>query len=104
MMRAANHASKESPMLSRLLAGVLIGAAAIPGPAAAAPVAPVAPVASAPARAATITLITGDAVDLTKIDQRYAATVRPAPGRQGVTFHTIETDGGLRVLPSDAIP
>jgi len=89
-------------MLSRLLAGVLIGAAAIPGPAAAAPAS------SAPAQAgpgaATITLITGDAVDLTKIDQRYAATVRPAAGRQGITFHTIETDGGLRVLPSDAIP
>ena len=78
-------------MLSRLLVGVLIGAAALPGPAAASP-------AAAPAKkeAATITLITGDTVALTKIDQRYAATVRPAPGREGVTFHTLETDGGLR--------
>ena len=86
-------------MLSRLLVGVLIGATALPGPAAASP-------AAAPAKkeAATITLITGDTVALTKIDQRYAATVRPAPGREGVTFHTLETDGGLRVLPSDAIP
>ncbi|GAA3917982.1 S8 family serine peptidase [Actinoplanes auranticolor] len=89
-------------MLSRLLVGVLIGATAIPGPAAAAPAAP------APARAepgaATITLITGDTVALTRAGQRYAATVRPAPGREGVTFHTFETDGGLRVLPADAIP
>jgi subtilisin family serine protease len=89
-------------MLSRLLVGVLIGATAIPGPAAAAPAAP--PPARADPRAVTITLITGDRVELTKISQRYAATVRPAPGRAGVTFHTIETDGGLRILPSDAIP
>jgi subtilisin family serine protease len=89
-------------MLSRLLVGVLIGATAIPGPASAAEVAPAPP--RARPEAATITLITGDQVVLTKIDKRYAATVRPAPGRTGVTFHTIETDGGLRVLPSDAIP
>ena len=89
-------------MLSRLLVGVLIGATAIPGPATAAPAAPASP--RAEPAAATITLITGDAVALTRAGKRYAATVRPAPGRQGVTFHTIETDGGLRVLPSDAIP
>ena len=89
-------------MLSRLLVGVLIGATAIPGTASAAEAAP-APPRTRP-EAATITLITGDQVVLTKIDKRYAATVRPAPGRTGVTFHTIETDGGLRVLPSDAIP
>jgi hypothetical protein len=35
---------------------------------------------------------------------KKAATVRPAPGREGVSFHTIEADGGLRVLPSDAVP
>jgi subtilisin family serine protease len=90
-------------MLSRLLVvGVLVGATAIPGPAAAAAAAP-APAGSTPGTV-TITLITGDAVALTEVGQRYAATVRPAPGREGVTFHTIETDGGLRVLPSDAIP
>ncbi len=89
-------------MLSRLLVGVLIGATAIPGPAAAAQAAP-APSRTGPG-AATITLITGDTVQLVKTGQRYAATVRPAPGRQGVTFHTVEADGGLRVLPSDAIP
>ena len=91
-------------MLSRLLVGVLIGATAIPGPAAAAP-ASAAPSRSGPAAgSATITLITGDAVDLVRTGSRYAATVRPAPGRQRVTFHTIETGNGLRVLPSDAIP
>jgi hypothetical protein len=33
-----------------------------------------------------------------------AATVRPAAGRERITFHTLEVDGGLRVLPSDAVP
>jgi subtilisin family serine protease len=85
-------------MLSRLLVGVLIGAAAIPG------LTPTAAHAAAPSPNATLTLVTGDTVTLTKVDQRYAATVRPAPGRERVTFHTLETDGGLRVIPSDAIP
>ncbi|AGZ45166.1 S8 family serine peptidase [Actinoplanes friuliensis] len=90
-------------MLSRLLVGVLIGATAIPGPAAAAGAAPAPPPPPVPG-AVRITLITGDTVELTKIDSRYAATVRPAPGRERITFHTIEADGGLRILPSDAIP
>ncbi|BCJ55027.1 peptidase [Actinoplanes sp. NBRC 14428] len=96
------------PMLSRLLAGILIGAAAIPGPAAAAPPAvPPAPGAARPAAAGaeTITLVTGDTVQLSRAaGGRYAATVTPAPGREAVTFHTFEVDGGLRVLPADAIP
>jgi len=53
----------------------------------------------------TVTLITGDVVDVTDAGAgKKAATVRPAPGREGVSFHTIEADGGLRVLPSDAVP
>ncbi|MEU4480475.1 S8 family serine peptidase [Micromonospora sp. NPDC023966] len=56
----------------------------------------------APAR---ITLITGDQVDLVQAASgRVAATVRPAPGRERVTFHTVSADGGLRVLPSDVVP
>ncbi|MGY0007424.1 S8 family serine peptidase, partial [Micromonospora sp. I033] len=35
---------------------------------------------------------------------RVAATVRPGPGRERVTFHTVAADGGLRVLPSDVVP
>ncbi|MFI6762293.1 S8 family serine peptidase [Micromonospora sp. NPDC050417] len=35
---------------------------------------------------------------------RFAASVQPAPGREQITFHTLEADGGLRVLPSDVIP
>ncbi|MFI6824187.1 S8 family peptidase [Micromonospora sp. NPDC050187] len=52
-----------------------------------------------------VTLITGDQVDLTPAAPgRVAATVRPGPGRDRITFHTIEADGGLRVLPSDVVP
>ncbi|HWD80539.1 MAG TPA: S8 family serine peptidase, partial [Kribbella sp.] len=54
---------------------------------------------------ATVTLITGDVVQVTDAGGgRKAATVRPAPGREGISFHTVEADGGLRVLPSDAVP
>ncbi|GAA1108943.1 S8 family serine peptidase [Kribbella jejuensis] len=54
---------------------------------------------------ATITLITGDVVQVTDAGGGHkAATVRPAAGREGVSFHTVEADGGLRVLPSDAVP
>ncbi|MFI7491825.1 S8 family serine peptidase [Micromonospora echinaurantiaca] len=52
-----------------------------------------------------ITLITGDQVELTSAAPgRVAATVRPGPGRERVTFQTIEVDGGVRVLPSDVVP
>ncbi|RZT14847.1 PA domain-containing protein [Kribbella sp. VKM Ac-2569] len=52
-----------------------------------------------------ITLITGDVVEVTDAGAgKKAATVRPAAGREGVSFHTVEADGGLRVLPSDAVP
>ncbi|MCA2216207.1 S8 family serine peptidase [Jidongwangia harbinensis] len=89
----------------RRTAGVLAAVLTAPGlalagspPAAAAPAAPPAP----PTRA--VTLITGDVVELTAAGDRTAATVRPAPGRDGVTFHTLESDDGLRVLPSDVVP
>jgi hypothetical protein len=53
----------------------------------------------------SITLITGDVVEVAEAAPgRYAASVRPAPGRERITFHTLEVDGGLRVLPSDAVP
>ncbi|MEU8301734.1 S8 family serine peptidase [Micromonospora sp. NPDC048909] len=52
-----------------------------------------------------ITLITGDQVDLVQAAPgRVAATVRPGPGRERIIFHTVEADGGLRVLPSDVVP
>ena len=52
-----------------------------------------------------ITLLTGDRVEVAEsADGRHAATVTPGPGREKVTFQTIEVDGVLRVLPSDAIP
>ena len=58
-----------------------------------------------PARSTAVTLITGDVVEVTDAGAgKKAATVRPAAGRERVSFHTIEADGGLRVLPSDAVP
>ncbi|MFC0532459.1 S8 family serine peptidase [Phytohabitans kaempferiae] len=60
---------------------------------------------SAVTGASRITLITGDVVDVAPAgDGRYAASVRPGPGRERITFHTVEADGGLRLLPSDAVP
>ncbi|MGW4467882.1 S8 family serine peptidase [Micromonospora sp. NPDC004704] len=52
-----------------------------------------------------VTLITGDVVEVAPAGGgRYAASVHPAPGREGITFHTVEVDGGMRVLPSDVVP
>ncbi|MEV0717930.1 S8 family serine peptidase [Asanoa sp. NPDC050611] len=90
-------------MFSRLLAGVVVaGVAVLPG-AAVAHGSP--PGTAATPTAARITLVTGDTVDLVRAaDGRYAASVQPAKGRERITFHTLEVDGGLRVLPSDAVP
>ncbi|TWD80663.1 subtilisin family serine protease [Kribbella amoyensis] len=52
-----------------------------------------------------VTLITGDVVEVTDAGAgRKAASVQPAAGRERIAFHTVEVDGGLRVLPSDAVP
>jgi hypothetical protein len=83
-----------------VLVGALIGAGSVAGlPAASGLAAPATP--SSAAR--TITLITGDAVSLAPAgDGRYAATVRPAPGRENISFRTTEAGNGLQVLPLDA--
>lgn len=61
--------------------------------------------AAAGGEGASVTLITGDVVELAPAGSgRYAAAVEPGPGRESVTFHTVEVDGGLQVLPSDAVP
>ncbi|GAA1709028.1 S8 family serine peptidase [Kribbella yunnanensis] len=53
----------------------------------------------------SVTLITGDVVSVTDAGNgKKAASVQPGPGRERVAFHTVEADGGLRVLPSDAVP
>ncbi|TCC43564.1 S8 family serine peptidase [Kribbella sindirgiensis] len=81
-------------------AAVLALGAATVIPSAAAP-----PTGSTVIKSSSVTLITGDVVELTDAGAgKKAATVRPAAGREGVSFHTIEADGGLRVLPSDAVP
>ncbi|GAA4578547.1 S8 family serine peptidase [Micromonospora coerulea] len=72
------------------------------------PVRPIPPVPAAPVPGVApvrVTLITGDQVDLVQAAPgRVAATVHPGPGRERITFHTVEADGRLRVLPSDVVP
>ncbi|WP_328375876.1 S8 family serine peptidase [Micromonospora zamorensis] len=85
---------------------LVVGLAA---PASAAPPArPTGPTAGTPVPGAApvrLTLITGDQVDLVQAAPgRVAATVRPGPGRERIVFQTMEVDGALRVLPSDALP
>ncbi|WP_327121925.1 hypothetical protein OG206_31160 [Streptomyces sp. NBC_01341] len=54
--------------------------------------------------AVAVRLLTGDRVILTPgPDGRRTAAVEPGPGREGIVFHTQETDGSLSVLPSDAM-
>ncbi|MFI8003479.1 S8 family serine peptidase [Streptomyces sp. NPDC086010] len=54
--------------------------------------------------AVAVRLLTGDRVILTPgPDGRRTAAVEPGPGRDGIVFHTQETDGSLTVLPSDAM-
>ncbi|MFI7274675.1 S8 family serine peptidase [Streptomyces sp. NPDC049879] len=60
---------------------------------------------AAPGRTATVRLVTGDTVTVTTVeDGRQVATPTPGPGRDGVAFQTVEEDGRLTVLPSDAWP
>ncbi|GAB3976824.1 S8 family serine peptidase [Plantactinospora veratri] len=92
-----------------VLAAVLALTAAGPPPASAAPPsAPATGPVAAPGTAGAgsrVTLVTGDVVEVSPAgDGRYAASVRPAAGRERITFHTQEVDGGLRVLPSDVVP
>ncbi|MBX7266410.1 S8 family serine peptidase [Micromonospora sp. Llam7] len=94
-----------------VLAAVLAFTAAGPPPATAAPPSAVPRVTgslAAPGGAVAgsrVTLITGDVVEVSAAGAgRYAASVRPAAGRERITFHTVEVDGGLRVLPSDVVP
>lgn len=48
----------------------------------------------------TVTLITGDRVD---VDANGLPSVRPGPGREGIAFSTSRHDGHSTVLPGDAI-
>jgi subtilisin family serine protease len=85
------------------LAAMLTLGAVTATPAAAGP--PPTPAGNAGATGTTVTLITGDVVTVTDAGAgKKAATIHPAAGRERVSFHTIEADGGLRVLPSDAVP
>ncbi|MGC4831958.1 S8 family serine peptidase [Micromonospora arida] len=84
-----------------LVVGIAAPASADP------PARPTGPTSGTPAQHAPvrITLITGDQVELAPAAPgRVAATVRPGPGRERVIFQTLEVDGRLRVLPSDALP
>ncbi|MFD7409358.1 S8 family serine peptidase [Streptomyces sp. NPDC059866] len=59
--------------------------------------------AAAMGKTATVRLITGDRVTVTTdAAGRSTASVEPGTGRRGVLFRTIEQDGHLSVIPSDA--
>ncbi|MDN3027544.1 S8 family serine peptidase [Streptomyces sp. S.PB5] len=52
----------------------------------------------------TVRLVTGDRVTVTtSADGRRIASVQPGHGRHGVLFRTVEQNGDLTVLPSDAV-
>ncbi|WP_327365493.1 S8 family serine peptidase [Streptomyces sp. NBC_01217] len=52
----------------------------------------------------TVRLITGDRVTVAAAaGGKNVASVQPGPGREGIIFHTVEQDGDLMVLPSDAV-
>ncbi|MEV6377063.1 S8 family peptidase [Micromonospora musae] len=95
---------------SRWLAAAAVGALVVgfAAPASADPARPAGgnPAPFAPGAAPTrVTLITGDQVEFAPAAPgRVAATVRPGPGRERITFQTVSADGGLRVLPSDVVP
>jgi hypothetical protein len=58
-----------------------------------------------PVASHTVTLVTGDRVEVQRFaDGRQAATVEPGAGRDGMGFHQQEVDGELTVIPEDAVP
>ncbi|GAA2237485.1 hypothetical protein GCM10010413_42840 [Promicromonospora sukumoe] len=58
--------------------------------------------AAAAASPATVTLITGDQVDVGRYpDGRRSVTVRPAAGREGIAFQKIVEGDRVRVIPGD---
>ncbi|MPZ26746.1 MAG: S8 family serine peptidase [Micromonosporaceae bacterium] len=90
--------------LPTLLAATLTATLAAAAPAAAASSDQASPAASG-AGPARVTLITGDVVELAEAAPgRYAGQVEPAPGRERISFHTLQADGQTLVVPSDALP
>ncbi|MEV6110660.1 S8 family serine peptidase, partial [Streptomyces sp. NPDC051940] len=91
-------------MLSRASAGVIaagIALAAVPGPTAGATTADARPPApGAGGTATSVTLITGDRVELPAGTER--PVIIPAPGRGAYAFRISHDGGHLRVVPADA--
>ncbi len=86
-----------------LAAGAVTPVTAAPGPQPATPRAH--PAAASADSAATVRLVTGDTVTVTRgPDGHQSAAVRPGPGRERIVFQTFEQDGHISVLPSDAQP
>src|SRR3954463_4327144 len=80
-----------------LAAGTAGAADAAPGPAAAP--------SPAGAERHSVTLLTGDVVQVERQPGgKQAATVQPAPGREKIRFHQQELDGHLSVFPEDVAP
>ncbi|TDD28059.1 peptidase S8 [Kribbella turkmenica] len=94
-----------SPRITAAALAALLTLGAVTATTAAAGPPPPTPAAKAEPTSAKITLITGDVVEVTDAGAgKKAVTLRPAAGRERVTFHTVEIDGGVRVLPTDAVP
>ncbi|MBZ9644511.1 S8 family serine peptidase [Streptomyces sp. PSKA30] len=95
---------KRTRLLVATALGLVLSAGAVPPVSATTGTADAAPSgAAAMGKTATVRLITGDRVTVTTgAAGRSTASVEPGTGRRGVLFRTIEQDGHLSVIPSDA--
>lgn len=104
--RGRLHLMRRLRLLVAISAGLALAAGAVlPLPTSAEAPRGTAAAPPAPGDAATVRLITGDRVALTRgPDGRRTASVTPGPGRKGLLFRTLEQNGHVTVLPSDADP
>jgi subtilisin family serine protease len=95
----------KSPLRAALagLAVLVVASLAVPQPAAhASPVKAGAP--QLVTDAFTVTLVTGDKVTVTSGAGKHGVLVTPAKGRENTRFVTRKLNGGLSVIPVDALP
>ncbi|MFI9543726.1 S8 family serine peptidase [Streptomyces sp. NPDC052016] len=95
---------KRTRLLVATAVGLVLSVGAVPPVSARTGTADAAPFGTAVmGKTATVRLITGDRVTVTTgAAGRSTASVEPGTGRRGVLFRTIEQDGHLSVIPSDA--
>jgi subtilisin family serine protease len=59
--------------------------------------------AAKPAKISTVTLVTGDRIDVIQQGDKQTPRLRPAKGREHVKFAVTRINGHLNVIPSDAL-